>query len=137
MGYVTGASSLINGTHPYYPSVFFSSHSIRKSRSNIFTHLHSSTGYPWSSLPPSTTFCDIGSGVGALTLALSKANPHMRFTLHDLPQPMEDAKQVRAPLDHTYPLLFESYSFGAKIIRTLLQMNVFSLSLWISLRSCR
>ncbi|KAK7453456.1 hypothetical protein VKT23_011729 [Stygiomarasmius scandens] len=51
-------------------------------------------GYPWDKLPTGTTVCDIGSGVGAITLALAQGHPHLRITLQDLPDPLEQARQV-------------------------------------------
>ncbi|KAF5365107.1 hypothetical protein D9758_010955 [Tetrapyrgos nigripes] len=50
--------------------------------------------YPWSDLPQGTTFCDVGSGVGTIPLALAKAHPNLRIILQDLPGAIEEAKQL-------------------------------------------
>ncbi|KDR72497.1 hypothetical protein GALMADRAFT_101591 [Galerina marginata CBS 339.88] len=46
--------------------------------------------YPWSSV---STVCDIGSGVGAFSLPLAKANPKLKVTLFDLPETIGQAQE--------------------------------------------
>ncbi|KAJ8073210.1 hypothetical protein PM082_020079 [Marasmius tenuissimus] len=48
--------------------------------------------FPWTTMPLGTTFCDVGSGVGTVPLAIAKAHPHISITLQDLPEPLEQAK---------------------------------------------
>ncbi|KAF9260951.1 S-adenosyl-L-methionine-dependent methyltransferase [Marasmius fiardii PR-910] len=50
--------------------------------------------FQWEKMSPGTTFCDIGSGVGTIPLSIAKAHPHLRITLQDLPEPLEQAKFV-------------------------------------------
>lgn len=50
-------------------------------------------GYPWKDLGENATFCDLGSGVGTMSMALAKAHPNMRFVLHDMPGRLKQAKE--------------------------------------------
>ncbi|KAG7096369.1 hypothetical protein E1B28_003813 [Marasmius oreades] len=50
--------------------------------------------FPWEKMAPGTTLCDIGSGVGTIPLSIAKAHAHVRITLQDLPEPLEQAKYV-------------------------------------------
>jgi tRNA1(Val) A37 N6-methylase TrmN6 len=50
--------------------------------------------FPWDQLKPGTTLCDLGSGVGSVTLAIAKAHPHLQVTLHDLEAPLKEARAV-------------------------------------------
>ena len=52
--------------------------------------------FRWAEMPQGTTLCDVGSGVGVLPLAIAKAHPHLSITLQDLPEPLEQGKNVRA-----------------------------------------
>lgn len=45
-------------------------------------------------MPDPTSVCDLGSGIGLVSLALSKAHPHLRLTLQDLPHVVEQSKAV-------------------------------------------
>ncbi|KAJ7573692.1 S-adenosyl-L-methionine-dependent methyltransferase [Mycena floridula] len=47
--------------------------------------------FPWHTFPPGTTFCDVGCGVGALTVVLAKTHRNLNFILQDLPGPLNDA----------------------------------------------
>ena len=42
-----------------------------------------------------STFCDIGSGVGSVSIELAKAHSHLKLTLHDQPQILKQARGVR------------------------------------------
>jgi hypothetical protein len=44
---------------------------------------------------PRCTVCDVGSGVGAISLELAKAYSHLDLTLQDQPHVMEQARSVR------------------------------------------
>ncbi|EEB94132.1 hypothetical protein MPER_07103, partial [Moniliophthora perniciosa FA553] len=48
--------------------------------------------YPWTSLLPDTTVCDIGGGNGHVTMGLMRAHPHLKVVLQDQPQVIEQAK---------------------------------------------
>ncbi|KAI0342293.1 S-adenosyl-L-methionine-dependent methyltransferase [Trametopsis cervina] len=55
------------------------------------------TEYPWHALPAGTTVCDVGSGIGAVTLELAKAHPGLKLILQDMPGVLQYAK------DETWP----------------------------------
>ncbi|KAG6827647.1 hypothetical protein H0H92_011013 [Tricholoma furcatifolium] len=42
------------------------------------------TDFPWDEFPPGTTVCDIGGGVGNMSMALAKAYPNLQIKLQDL-----------------------------------------------------
>ncbi|KAG6852680.1 hypothetical protein C0991_009963 [Blastosporella zonata] len=46
--------------------------------------------FPWSDV---STVCDVGSGVGAFSLPLAKAFPHLKITLFDLPETIGQAME--------------------------------------------
>lgn len=48
----------------------------------------------WSSLIPGTTVCDVGGGVGSVSIGLAKAYPHLLLTLQDQPLVLEQARTV-------------------------------------------
>jgi O-methyltransferase domain len=50
--------------------------------------------YPWADLPEKTIICDVGGGNGHATLGLVKAFPHLSVTLQDLPEVIEQGKEV-------------------------------------------
>lgn len=50
--------------------------------------------FPWKDLPEGTTVCDIGCGNGFVPLRISKAHPHLRFTMQDREYVLEDTKAV-------------------------------------------
>jgi 2-polyprenyl-3-methyl-5-hydroxy-6-metoxy-1,4-benzoquinol methylase len=52
--------------------------------------------YPFTSLPLGTKICDIGGGVGAVSMALSRRCPQLHITLQDLPETIEEAKKVNS-----------------------------------------
>lgn len=49
--------------------------------------------YPWDALPPDSTFCDVGGGVGQVALAVLSSKPHMRAVVQDEPQTIARAEQ--------------------------------------------
>src|ERR1700691_6362783 len=65
----------------------------------------SSLDFPWKDIILGSTLCDVGSGVGAVSLDLAKAHPHLRITLKDQPQIIEWARDVRAAHHSMLPLL--------------------------------
>jgi len=48
--------------------------------------------FPWKELPSGTTFCDIGGGIGHVSLELAKAHPHLKVTVQDLPDVIDQAR---------------------------------------------
>ncbi|KAL0565880.1 hypothetical protein V5O48_016138 [Marasmius crinis-equi] len=54
----------------------------------------SSSDFPWGKMPPGTTICDIGSGVGTVSLSIAKAHSYLHVTLQDLPEPLQQARIV-------------------------------------------
>jgi hypothetical protein len=80
-----------------------------------------STGpeFAWKDMPAGTTFCDIGGGIGSVSMALAKAHPHLKVTLQDLPSVIEQAFCVSmVHRTSQQPSWFiNSYSFGPKNVR--------------------
>jgi len=50
--------------------------------------------FPWNELSPGTTVCDVGGGVGHISMPLAKAHPHLKLKLQDLPASIEQARSV-------------------------------------------
>lgn len=55
------------------------------------------TEYPWEELVPGSTVCDIGSGVGTVTLELAMAHPGLKLILQDMPSILKYAETVYWP----------------------------------------
>ncbi|TCD60509.1 hypothetical protein EIP91_009955 [Steccherinum ochraceum] len=49
-------------------------------------------GFPWNNLPPETSVCDLGSGIGYISLDIMRLNPGVRIVLQDLEETIEHAK---------------------------------------------
>lgn len=66
---------------------------------NIFPSLRISVilfslpDFPWNKLPAGTIVCDIGGGVGDISVQLAKCYPTLHLILHDLPKQIEDAEK--------------------------------------------
>jgi hypothetical protein len=45
-------------------------------------------------MPSGTTFCDIGGGIGTVSMPLAKAHPHLKLTLQEQPNFIEQARSV-------------------------------------------
>ena len=60
--------------------------------------------FDWESLPVGSLVVDVGGGVGAQSLALSKTCPNLRFIVQDREANMEPAKKVNTVLYVEYPL---------------------------------
>ncbi|KAK7691573.1 hypothetical protein QCA50_004972 [Cerrena zonata] len=57
-------------------------------------------GFPWKDLAPKSTVCDLGSGLGHVSMHIAKACPQINIVLQDLPNTIEQAKLIwreRAP----------------------------------------
>ncbi|KAJ7661851.1 S-adenosyl-L-methionine-dependent methyltransferase [Mycena rosella] len=52
------------------------------------------TGYPWQDLGKGATVCDLGGGVGTMTMELARAHPHLQLKLQDMPERMVQAKNT-------------------------------------------
>ncbi|KAF6754137.1 S-adenosyl-L-methionine-dependent methyltransferase [Ephemerocybe angulata] len=48
--------------------------------------------YPWDKLPHGASVCDVGAGIGSITLQLAKAHPHLKLKLQDLPERVVQAR---------------------------------------------
>ncbi|KAI0320877.1 S-adenosyl-L-methionine-dependent methyltransferase [Amylostereum chailletii] len=48
--------------------------------------------YPWGDLPKGTSVCDVGGGIGSVLILLARKQPHLRLTLQDLPNVVEQAQ---------------------------------------------
>ncbi|KAF7300611.1 Methyltransf-2 domain-containing protein [Mycena chlorophos] len=55
--------------------------------------------YPWASLPAGSSICDLGGGVGALSLQLARAHPHLKIVLQDVQGRVIEAETVVWPSD--------------------------------------
>ncbi|KAI0081920.1 S-adenosyl-L-methionine-dependent methyltransferase [Panus rudis PR-1116 ss-1] len=49
-------------------------------------------GYPWEKLSHGTTVCDLGGGMGHVSMHILKATPQLQVVLQDLPATIEEAK---------------------------------------------
>ncbi|GLB39351.1 putative S-adenosyl-L-methionine-dependent methyltransferase [Lyophyllum shimeji] len=49
-------------------------------------------GFPWGGLAPGATVCDVGGGIGHITIQLAKAYPELRLKLQDLPDRIVQAE---------------------------------------------
>jgi hypothetical protein len=63
--------------------------------------------FPWETMAPGSTFCDIGSGVGGISLELAKAHSHLKLTLQDQPHVLDKARDVSC-LEYLYSLIFSN-----------------------------
>jgi 2-polyprenyl-3-methyl-5-hydroxy-6-metoxy-1,4-benzoquinol methylase len=50
--------------------------------------------FPWKDMVSGSTICDIGSGLGAISLELAKTHSHLKLTLQDQPHILEQARGV-------------------------------------------
>lgn len=48
--------------------------------------------FPWGSLGDGATVCDVGGGIGTITMQLAKAHPNLRLKLQDTPERIEQAQ---------------------------------------------
>ncbi|TFY79378.1 hypothetical protein EWM64_g4627 [Hericium alpestre] len=48
--------------------------------------------YPWHLLPEGSKVCDVGGGVGGVTIKIARSHTHLRLTLQDLPSVLEQAR---------------------------------------------
>ncbi|KAK0220855.1 O-methyltransferase-domain-containing protein [Armillaria nabsnona] len=48
--------------------------------------------YPWVALRDGATVCDVGGGIGSISMQLAEAHPHLRVVLQDLPAQIQSAK---------------------------------------------
>lgn len=56
-------------------------------------------------MPFGTTFCDVGGGIGTVSMRLAKAYSNLKITLQDQPSVIEHARTVRdLHLSHPLPL---------------------------------
>jgi len=50
--------------------------------------------FPWKDLAPGSTICDVGSGAGDVCLQLVKDHSHLKVTLQDQPQVLDNAHDL-------------------------------------------
>jgi ubiquinone/menaquinone biosynthesis C-methylase UbiE len=55
--------------------------------------IHVRTEFPWHDLPKGATICDVGGGIGYVSLELANAYPDLKIVLQDLPQTIEQARE--------------------------------------------
>lgn len=48
--------------------------------------------YPWQDLPENASVCDVGGGIGHISMQLHKAHPNLQIVLQDLPQTIQQAE---------------------------------------------
>ena len=67
---------------------------VRSFRVNHFTKsfYHYIIEFPWNELGDGASVCDVGSGVGTVSLQLAKTYPTLQLKLQDLPHVMLHAK---------------------------------------------
>ncbi|KAK7685213.1 hypothetical protein QCA50_011576 [Cerrena zonata] len=51
-------------------------------------------GFPWKDQPQGTTVCDVGGGVGHISMHFAKACPQLHLTVQDRPETVEQALQL-------------------------------------------
>ena len=76
------ASSVITGISPFI---------VKKFISFIFISIQSAE-FPWKELGDGASVCDVGGGIGNITLQLAKAYPNLNLKLQDLPERILQAK---------------------------------------------
>jgi O-methyltransferase domain len=63
--------------------------------------------FPWRDLPSGTTICDIGGGIGTVSMPLAKAHPHLQLTLQDQSSVLDQARVVSdVPSPSGYILIY-------------------------------
>lgn len=70
-------------------------------------------GYPWSSSPEGTKIVDCGGSDGHVCIAIARKQPHLTFTVQDLPPVIAKAQEAAAELpdDIKSRISFEPHSF--------------------------
>lgn len=79
-GSATEASSVITGMSIYW----------KQYKHRLL--LTKSTEFPWKELGDGASVCDVGGGIGNITLQLAKAYPTLNLKLQDLPERILQAK---------------------------------------------
>ncbi|KAE9396648.1 S-adenosyl-L-methionine-dependent methyltransferase [Gymnopus androsaceus JB14] len=49
--------------------------------------------FPWKDLPKGASICDVGGGIGHISIQLAKTYPDLRIVLQDLPQTIQQAEK--------------------------------------------
>ncbi|KAI0818887.1 S-adenosyl-L-methionine-dependent methyltransferase [Irpex lacteus] len=76
--------------HPDYSKLFNQGMGILASVTNVPAVVKE---FPWGKLPPGSTFCDVGAGIGTMPLALVKTYDHIHYVLQDTPNVIEHAQK--------------------------------------------
>lgn len=66
---------------------------------SCFANMSFGPVYPWADLPTGTQVCDVGGGIGTVSIELTKKYPHLQVTIQDLATTLEDAKKVSVATD--------------------------------------
>ncbi|KAH6915484.1 O-methyltransferase-domain-containing protein [Coprinopsis sp. MPI-PUGE-AT-0042] len=53
--------------------------------------------YPWKELHSGASVCDLGGGIGHMLMKIGKEHPHLQLKLQDIPERVEEAKEVVWP----------------------------------------
>ncbi|TFK39899.1 S-adenosyl-L-methionine-dependent methyltransferase [Crucibulum laeve] len=69
--------------------------------------------FPWYELPSGASVCDVGGGVGTVSMKLAKAYPHLKFKLQDTPQCIEKAQNDIWPSLYPEAVLQKRIEFKA------------------------
>lgn len=67
--------------------------------------------YPWGSLPDGALVVDVGGGVGNISAAIAKANPHLKFHIQDFDKLAEESAEVAKKLGVSEQIHFTPHDF--------------------------
>ncbi|KAF8058207.1 S-adenosyl-L-methionine-dependent methyltransferase [Lyophyllum atratum] len=70
-------------------------------------------GFPWGELPQNASVCDIGGGVGTVTMRLAKAYPGLLYKLQDTPKRIQQAQEEIWPERFPEALIQKRIEFKA------------------------
>lgn len=54
-------------------------------------------GFSWEDLPEGSVLVDVGGGIGATSIIVAEAHPHLRVVVEDREQVVSTAVSVRRP----------------------------------------
>ena len=61
---------------------------------HVYFTLSGFAGYRWEELPPGTKICDLGGGLGHVSMHIAQTYSHVHVVLQDLPNTIAEAKHV-------------------------------------------
>ncbi|RDB19776.1 3-O-methyltransferase 2 [Hypsizygus marmoreus] len=71
------------------------------------------TAFPWRDLPPGSTVCDVGGGIGNITMQLAKMYPHLKLKLQDTPDRITQAATNVWPAECPLAIVEDRIEFKA------------------------